>query len=126
MLSNMTGLKRKEMICVVCPVGCKLSIEKTSDGYRIKGNECKRGEEYAIKEFTHPTRMLTSTVKIKRSLHKRLPVHSSEPLPKNKLFDAMEIINACSVLPPVKTGQIIIRNIAGTSANICASRDIEK
>ncbi|MDZ7795884.1 MAG: DUF1667 domain-containing protein [Candidatus Marinimicrobia bacterium] len=123
----MPGLKRKEMICVVCPVGCKLSIEKDpQNGYKISGNQCKRGKQYAIEEFTNPTRMLTSTVKMRNSFYRRLPVHSSAPLPKEKIVEAMKFINSVSACPPVKTGDVIIAKVAGTLVDICASRDIEK
>jgi CxxC motif-containing protein len=107
---------RKALICVVCPLGCKLTVERDgTDGYRVSGSRCKRGREYAIEEFTNPTRMLTSTVKMRDSRYRRLPVHSSVPLPKEKIFEAMKIINSAAVRPPVRTGDVII-----------ASRDIEK
>ncbi|MDZ7822044.1 MAG: DUF1667 domain-containing protein [Candidatus Marinimicrobia bacterium] len=63
--NNMDTPGKKSMVCVVCPLGCKLSIERTSGGYRVEGSKCKRGKEYAVREFTNPTRMLTSTVKIR-------------------------------------------------------------
>ncbi|MDZ7822043.1 MAG: DUF1667 domain-containing protein [Candidatus Marinimicrobia bacterium] len=47
-------------------------------------------------------------------------------MPKGKIFEAMEHINACTAHPPVRCGQAIIRNIAETSVDICASRDMKK
>ena len=33
-----------ELICIVCPVGCHLTINKNEEGFKVEGNTCKRGE----------------------------------------------------------------------------------
>lgn len=118
-------IDKKELICIVCPVGCKLTVERSGDDYIIKGGQCKRGNGYAIEELTHPTRMLTSTVKLSNSHHVRLPVHSSAPIPKHLIFEAMKVINTCTVKAPVGTGEALIKNILDTGVDICSSRTIE-
>ncbi|MBN2781177.1 MAG: DUF1667 domain-containing protein [Candidatus Marinimicrobia bacterium] len=122
----MPDLITNDMICTVCPLGCRLTLEKDGEGYVVKGNQCKRGEAFAIEEFTRPTRMLTTTVRLTRSRHARLPVHSASPLPRDMLFRAMEAINACGVAAPVRTGQVVIGNILGTGVDICSSRDVDQ
>ena len=67
----------KELICIVCPRGCHLTID---DNMNVKGNFCPRGKQYAINEVTCPKRMLTSTVKIISSSIKRLPVITSDEI----------------------------------------------
>ena len=52
----------KELICIVCPRGCHLTIDENKN---VTGNSCPRGVQYAINEVTNPMRMLTSTVFIK-------------------------------------------------------------
>ena len=42
----------KEMICIVCPRGCHLSIDETP--LEAKGNTCPRGKTYGVQEFTAP------------------------------------------------------------------------
>jgi len=124
--NKMTDPERKEMICIVCPVGCKMTLEHRRGNYLVSGNQCRRGETYAIEEFTNPTRMLTTTVGIRHPRHRRLPVHSSGPLPKGLLFKAMEIINTYCAEAPVKTGQVLISDILNTGIDICSSRDMEE
>ena len=114
-----------ELTCIVCPVGCKLTVEKQGDEYVVKGNVCKRGQDYAIEELTHPTRMLTSTVKLANSTHVRLPVHSSAPIPKGKIFEAMDVINSVVAKAPLQVGDPVIKNILDTGVDICASRTIK-
>jgi CxxC motif-containing protein len=70
------------MICIVCPIGCHLSIEEGSEtaaaggalsgavrgagepegGLVVKGNRCPRGAAYAQEECLAPKRVVTATV----------------------------------------------------------------
>ena len=122
-------MKNKEIhdiVCIVCPLGCKLTVEKEGDGYKVNGNSCKRGQDYAIEELTNPTRMLTSTVKVTNSQHVRLPVHTSGPIPKAKIFEAMQVINAITAHSPLKMGDVVIKNILDTGVDVCASRTLDE
>jgi CxxC motif-containing protein len=103
-----------------------MTLRGSGDDLHVSGNQCKRGVDYAIEEYRNPTRMLTTTMKLVHLRHKRLPVHSSAPLPKALLFDAMDVINERSVKAPVHTGQVLIPNILDTGVDICASRDMEE
>ena len=62
-------MDRKEIICIVCPMGCQLEVSKDdiSKSYIVKGNKCARGKEYGIKEMSNPTRVLTATVMLKNA-----------------------------------------------------------
>lgn len=117
-------IDKKDLVCIVCPLGCKLTVEKDGDAFKVSGNECKRGYDYAIKEITHPTRMLTSTMKLLNSTHVRVPVHTSAPIPKERIFDAMNVINRSIAKAPVEMGEVLIKNILDTGVDVCASRSI--
>ena len=56
-------METRNLTCIGCPLGCAITV--TMDGgnvVSITGNTCKRGSDYAAKEVTHPTRIVTSTV----------------------------------------------------------------
>ena len=115
----------REMICIVCPVGCRLQVDERPDGEIIvMGNGCNRGVPYAKKELTNPTRVITSTVKIKGGIHKRLPVKTSTDIPKGMNFDIMKELEAIEVTAPIKVGTVLIKNDLGTGADIVATRDM--
>ncbi|SFB28917.1 DUF1667 domain-containing protein [Clostridium frigidicarnis] len=113
----------KELICIVCPNGCRLKVD--IDNKTVSGNKCIRGEAYGINEVTNPVRAITSTVKINGETSKMVPVKTDKPIPKNLNFKCMEEINKVQVSLPVKAGQIIIKNILGTQSNIVATKTIE-
>ena len=117
-----------EKTCIRCPIGCKLTIteDKTlPSGYLVEGNTCNRGEEYAIKEVTNPSRTLTSTVKIKNSVIPRLPIKTKGEIPKDKIFECMDIINSIEVSAPIKKGDIIFKNVLDTNIDIIATRSAQ-
>ena len=117
---------KKEMTCIVCPQGCRLLVEfnKTTREINVSNHLCIRRPEYAMKEMTNPTRFLIATVKIDKSLHKRLPVKTSVEVPKEKIFEIMEFLNTVSVKAPIKNGEVIISNILGLGINLVATRDM--
>ncbi len=116
--------EKKEMICINCPIGCQLTAEKTAEGFCVTGNNCPRGEKYAIAELTHPTRTLTTTVRVANRQGVYLPVKTSAPISKEKLFDAMKMLSGVSVNAPVQQGEVVFAGICGES-DIIATGSVE-
>ena len=77
-----------ELTCIVCPQGCRISVEQKESEVLVSGNGCKRGEVYAREEVVAPKRVLTSVVSIKNT-KKLLPVKTATAIPKEKIFCAM-------------------------------------
>ena len=116
---------KKEIICTVCPRGCHIMVE--GDGEKVltaEGYSCKRGLEYANTEYAHPVRILTTTVKIAGVQNDLLPVRSSQPVPKEKLFECMDVIRTTAVKLPVKRYDVVIPNICGTGVDIVATKTL--
>ena len=59
----------KELICICCPKGCHLRVDTAND-YAVTGNACPNGAAYGKEELTHPTRIITSTVRITGGLYR--------------------------------------------------------
>lgn len=119
------SVKTHELICIVCPKGCHLTVTEEDGEFSVEGNLCKRGDAYGKKEITNPTRVVTSTVKVKDSKYRRLPVVTKGEVPKGKIFEAMAEINEIEVQTPIKVGDVIIEGILGTDINLVASRSID-
>lgn len=116
---------KKEIICTVCPRGCHIQVEGEGDKIlSVEGQGCKRGFEYASAEFAHPVRILTTLVKLDGQ-NDLLPVRSNKPVPKEKLFDCMEVIRAATVKAPVNRYDVVVANICGTGVDIVATKAIE-
>ena len=112
-----------ELICIVCPRGCRLHVDEENGG-KVTGNGCRRGEEYGKNELLHPTRVVTSTVRIEGGIHKRLPVKTDGPIPKEQIFEAMRLLDGVTLRSPVKLGQVVVTDILKTGVNFVAARDM--
>lgn len=117
---------KRQMICVSCPIGCTLAVELSNEGefLSVTGNGCKRGLQYAESECTNPVRVLTTTMRVNGGALAVVPVKTSIPIAKGKMFDCMQVINAEIVDAPIKTGDILINNICDTKADIVATNDV--
>lgn len=114
---------KKEIICTVCPRGCHIAVEGEGDTVlSLEGYSCKRGLEYASTEFAHPVRILTTTVKMAGIQNDLLPVRSTAPIPKGKIFDCMKIIRTTEVALPVARYDVVIADICGTGVDIVATK----
>ncbi|MFO7677781.1 MAG: DUF1667 domain-containing protein [Thermoplasmatota archaeon] len=117
----------KEITCIVCPIGCKIFIKSTGSSCEIiKGNICKKGFEYAQNEVLDPRRMLTSSVLVKNGIWPLVSVKSTQPIPKNKVFIVLEEIKKITLHAPVRSGQIVIKNVAQTNCDIITTKTVNK
>lgn len=117
---------KREMICVSCPIGCPLTVELDENNkvLSVAGNTCKRGEKYAIDECTNPVRMLTSTIKVNGGALPVVPVKTSKPIPKGKMFECMQAINNEVADAPIRMGDVLISNVCDTGVDIIATNEL--
>ncbi|MFH1996035.1 MAG: DUF1667 domain-containing protein [Candidatus Omnitrophota bacterium] len=114
----------KKITCIECPKGCVLRITaKDRSVLKVIGHECPKGEKYASAEIENPVRILTSTVRASGLSLAMIPVRTDRPIPKGRIFEAMEVIKRAKISKPVKIGVVIIKNILGLDVNVIATRD---
>ena len=95
-------MEKRELICIGCPMGCPLTV--TLDGgavVTVQGNTCPRGDAYARREVTAPTRIVTTTV-----------------------FDVVRALKSVVVPAPVHIGQVLLPDAAGTGVDVVATKDV--
>ena len=109
----------KNLTCIECPRGCNLTID---DNLKVTGNFCIRGQKYALDEISNPKRVVTSTIKIKSLEVVRLPVKTSMPISKKLMFTILKYLDNIQI----KCGDVIIKNICDSGANLIATRTILK
>lgn len=114
---------KKEFICILCPRGCHVFIDDTG---KITGNFCARGVKYVETEMNEPKRTLTSTVRTIFEEMPRVSVKTSTPIPKDKIFAVMDLLNDVLIDRPMNIGDKVLENILGTGVDIVLTRSIMK
>jgi CxxC motif-containing protein len=115
-----------EVVCVRCPRSCLIRVAVEEGSVKsVEGYGCRLGFEYAVEEVTNPKRTVCSTVRVLGGRYPRLPVRTSEPVPKSKIREVVEALRSVTVKAPVRRGEVIVRNVAGTGADVVAEMDVE-
>lgn len=113
----------KELICIVCPQGCHLTVDEDND-FQVTGNRCPRGVTYGRNEVMNPVRVVTSTICVRSVRHPRCPVKTDRPIPKEDVSRAVALLDGLSLDPPVRRGDVVLGCLLGHPANFIATRDI--
>ena len=113
------------LICIGCPLGCPLTVEMEGNEVKsVAGNTCPRGDAYAKKELTNPTRIVTSTVRVAGGRLAMVSVKTENDIPKGKIFECVKALKDVEVTAPVKIGDVIVENVAGTGVNVIATKNV--
>lgn len=124
-MNGSTEEKKRELVCIRCPIGCMLTVTQNEEGaLTVTGNTCPRGGEYAKKELTNPARTVTTTVRVRGGRHKVVSVKTGEDIPKGKIMECMEALKGIEIEAPVHIGDIIIKDIEGTGVDIVATKAV--
>ena len=121
-------MEERVLTCINCPMGCQVTVTM-EDGQvlKVEGNTCPRGDSYARKEVTNPTRIVTSSAYVEgaESGAKTVSLKTASDIPKGKIFDVLEELKGLTVKAPVRIGDVLLENAAGTGVNIIATRNVE-
>ena len=117
----------KELTCIGCPLGCALTATMNdNEVISVKGNTCPRGDAYARKEVTNPTRIVTSTVRVEGGVSPMVNVKTASDIPKSKIFECAAALKDVVAVAPVKIGDVLLADVAGTGVDIVAAKNIAK
>lgn len=114
----------KEMICIVCPNGCKLIVDEKTKS--VKGNMCPRGVDYAIQELTIPKRSVTTTVRTIFDDYPSISVKTDKFIEKKYIFKLIKELEKVVIKDRLPIGSIILKNVFNTDVNIITTMDIRK
>jgi len=120
-------IEKKHFTCVTCPVGCEVDVG-LRDGriVSVKGNKCDKVKEFVLQELKEPMRVLTTTVRIEGARWAMLPVRTDNPIPKRLFLQAIGELASIDLQAPVHISDVIKRDIAGSGANIVATRTMKR
>jgi len=111
----------KDLYCITCPSGCRLTVESHDGALSVEGHGCKRGIAFAEAELTNPTRSLTTTVRTKHPDFPVLPVRTDGEIPKGKIMDAMRALSGVLLDRPMDCGDTVLEDVAGTGVRVIAT-----
>jgi CxxC motif-containing protein len=119
-------MEQRELTCIGCPLGCGITVSmENGEVTAVTGNTCPRGDAYARKEVTDPTRIVTSTVRVSGGTAPMVSCKTQTDVPKDKIFDVMESLQNVVVPAPVHIGDVLVPDAAGTGVAIVATKNVD-
>ena len=119
-------VERRGLTCIRCPRGCRLTVTlEGEEVLSVEGNACPRGDGYAGKEVSNPTRTVTTTVPVRGCAPRRMvSVKTAGDVPKSLVLDVVRELADVSVDAPVGIGDVILADVCGTGVDVVATRDV--
>jgi len=90
----------------------------------VEGNACSKGYDYAVEEVVRPARTVTGTVCVDGGVRPLVSVRTAEPVPKASIEEILDILRPLTVAAPVRIGQILVEDVAGTGVPVVATRSV--
>ena len=104
----------KTYTCIICPNGCEVTAEyEGTTLLSCSGNLCPRGKEYVRQELQDPRRTISSSVAVLDGELPLVSVRLTKPVPRDRIFDVMNVIQKIQLTAPVCAGQVLISDILG-------------
>ncbi len=123
----MNNAQATEMVCIACPIGCRLTVTETAPGeVEITGNKCARGEQYGREEYLAPKRIVTATAPVGSRTIARIPVRTDASIPVELIDELLRAVYTLSLRAPVKRGDVLIENFRESGVNVVATRTVER
>lgn len=120
-------MEKRHLICIGCPMGCALKVTLNGTNViSVEGNTCKRGKVYGEQEVTAPVRTVTSTVAVAGGNIPVVSVKTRTDIPKEKVFDCVKALKKLRLQAPVRTGEAVLCDAAGTGVDIIATKTVEE
>jgi len=116
-------MDKQILTCIGCPLGCELSVE-IGDEIKVSGHLCKIGINYGQEEVTNPTRNIATSVKVMGGDIPMLSVKNVQPVPKGSIMEVVKAVQTVTAKAPVKVGDLVLRDAAGSGVDFVATRDI--
>ena len=117
------------LTCIGCPLGCQIEVMMGDDGeiLLVTGNTCARGESYARKEVTAPTRIVTSSVRVygSRTGERMVSLKTASDIPKDRIMDVIRDLRGVAVPCPVRIGDVLFRDVARTGVDMIATKNVD-
>jgi len=112
-----------EFICIACPIGCMLVVErKGEEEVIVTGNKCPKGAVYGREEMLSPKRVVTAVVRTDSQSFPYIPVRTDQSLPRALITELVGDLGHMLVHLPATGGTVLIADYRGCGVNVVLTR----
>ena len=118
---------KRTFTCIVCPNGCEIEAEyEGGKVLSIEGNLCPKGKTSVTQELEDPRRTIATSVRVSGGVLPLASVRLTQAIPKNRIFDAMNVINEQTLTAPVRIGDAVVPHLLGYDCDVIVTKNVDK
>jgi CxxC motif-containing protein len=107
------GTANVELICIACPIACRLTVTQDGAEVTVAGNLCLRGDAYGREELLAPKRIVTAVIPTDSDQFPCAPVRTDKPVRRGQVRRLLRTLYATRVSLPVQLGDVLIPDFDG-------------
>ena len=108
-----SGTARVGLICIACPIACRLTVSQTGAEVTVAGNRCVRGDTYGREELLAPKRIVTAVIPTDSTQFPCAPVRTDTPVHRQKVRRLLRTLYSLRVSLPVRRGDVVLNDFDG-------------
>lgn len=117
----------KKYTCIICPNGCEIEAEiENGEIVAVSGATCPKGEAYVRQEITAPQRNIATSILVKNGELPLASVRLTRAIPRERIFDAMQVIRTVVVEAPVQAGTVVVEKILGYDSDVIVTKSVAR
>ncbi len=113
-----------ELVCIACPIGCRLTVENNGGEITVSGNRCPKGDVYGREEMLSPRRVVTAVVRTDSRAFPYIPVRTDKPLPRELIPDLIGDLARHTVRLPASRGAVLVEDYRATGVKVVLTRSL--
>ena len=118
---------KRTFTCIVCPNGCEIEAEyEGTEVLSVTGNLCPKGKTYVVQELVDPRRTIASSVRVTDGTLPLASVRLTQPIPKDRIFDVMKVINGAELTAPTHIGDVVFKNVLGLGSDVIVTKNVAR
>lgn len=114
----------KQLTCIVCPIGCRITADQKEGRTVFSGNRCARGLTFAETEIVAPMRSLTTTVRTVFPDMPVLPVRTKGEIPKEMIPGIIRELSKVVISERIGIGATVVPDVLGSGVDVIATGNL--
>jgi CxxC motif-containing protein len=102
-----------ELICIACPLACRLTVFQSGSEVSVSGNLCQRGDAYGREELLAPKRIVTAVIPTDSAQFPCAPVRTDRPVRRGQVRRLLRRLYSTRVSLPVRLGDVALDDFDG-------------
>jgi CxxC motif-containing protein len=112
--------------CLLCEKNCRLEADVQGETLLgLRGQGCQKGFDFILSRISPQGKIVSTSVLVTNHSLRFLPVRTGKAVDKALTSKILEEARKITVTPPIRYGQVILRNVAGSGTELISTKALD-